>query len=386
MSGLKREGDPAHRLDALRGTTPPRPHDARAIAALAANPGCARRALMDGAGLDKDAAARHLGFPAPFGQSPFAITRGNAFEALVKADGCAELLRMLRELLRLPVAEVAYHDVENVGEKADARTGAHLRHAHTRSLIDRAARGEDDAGTLYDHPLLALTIAGHTAYLEPDVVAFQLGGRFHIVEIKSFAVIDGQAEPSAAAAAARQAAVYVLALRTLLEELGHDPLRVSHDVVLVCPENFANRPVATLVDVRRQLAVLRRQLARMTTLDRLMAGLPEDLTFDLRPGEDGRPTRPVAELADAVRRTTARYAPECLSTCDLCFFCRDEARQEGASDLLGRQVRDELGGVASVAEALGLADGTRDPAEGQEEIARLLRNAERLRRECLGSV
>ncbi|WP_344838147.1 hypothetical protein [Nonomuraea dietziae] len=40
---------------------------------------------MDGAGVDKDAAARHLGFPAPFGQSPFAITRGNAFEALVKA-------------------------------------------------------------------------------------------------------------------------------------------------------------------------------------------------------------------------------------------------------------------------------------------------------------
>ncbi|MEU1392466.1 MULTISPECIES: hypothetical protein [unclassified Nonomuraea] len=375
MSGLRREDGPAHRLDALRGTTPPKPHDARAIAALAANPGCARRALMDGAGVDKHAAARHLGFPAPFGQSPFAITRGNAFEALVKADGCAELLRMLREVLDLPVAEVAYHDVENVG--------AHLRHTHTRALFDRAAHGDQDAGTLFDHPLLSLEIAGHTAFLEPDVVAFQLGGRFHVVEIKSFAVVDGQAEPAAVAAAARQAAVYVLALRTMLAELGHDPLTVSHDVVLVCPENFANRPVATLVDVRRQLAVLRRQLTRMTGLDRLLAALPDDLSFDLRPGEDGRPTRPVAELADALRRTTARYAPDCLSACDLCFFCRDEARQEGASDLLGRQVRDELGGVASVAEALGLADGLRDPADGQEEIAGLLRNAERLRRECL---
>ncbi|GGO63771.1 hypothetical protein [Nonomuraea cavernae] len=364
-----------NRLDVLRGTTPQKPHDARAIAALAANPGCTRRALMDGAGIDKDAAARHLGFPAPFGQSPFAITRGNVFEALVKADGCAELLRMLREVLGLPIAEVAYHDVENVG--------AHLRHAHTRALFDRAARDGLDAGTVYDHPLLSLEIAGHTAYLEPDVVAFQMGGRFHIVEIKSFAVIDGQADPAAVAAAARQAAVYVLALRRLLEELGHDPLRVAHDVVLVCPENFANRPVATLVDVRRQLAVLRRQLSRMTGLDGLVAELPDDLSFDLLPGEDGLPTRPAAELADALRRVTARYAPDCLSTCDLCFFCRDEARQEGASDLLGRQVRDELGGVASVAEALGLADGTRDPAEGQEEIARLLRNAERLRRECL---
>ncbi|MFG2074125.1 hypothetical protein [Nonomuraea maritima] len=380
MTGLKREGDPVRRLEALRGTTPPRPHDARAIAALAANPGCARRALMDGAGIDKDAAARHLGFPAPFGQSPFAITRGNMFEALVKADGCAELLRMLRELLDLPVEEVAYHDVENVG--------AHLRHTHTRSLLDHAARSTTaaepvSAATFYDHPLLSLSIAGHTAYLEPDLVAFQLGGRFHVVEVKSFSVIDGQADPAAVAAAARQAAVYVLAMRTTLEELGHDPGLVSHDVVLVCPENFANRPVATLVDVRKQLAVLRRQLTRMTTLDRLLDALPDDLTFDLRPDDDGRPTRPVAELADALSRTTARYAPDCLSTCDMCFFCRDEARKEGASDLLGRQVRDELGGVASVAEALGLADGTRTPAEGQEEIARLLRNAERLRRECL---
>jgi hypothetical protein len=364
-----------NRLDALRGTTPPKPHDARAIAALAANPGCARRALMDGAGVDKDAAARHLGFPAPFGQSPFAITRGNVFEALVKADGCAELLRMLREVLGLPIAEVAYHDVENVG--------AHLRHTHTRALFDRAVTDGHEAGTVYDHPLLSLEIAGHAAYLEPDVVAFQVGGRFHIVEIKSFAVIDGQADPAAVAAAARQAAVYVLALRKLLDELGHDPLRVAHEVVLVCPENFANRPAATLVDVRKQLAVLERQLARMTNLDRLMDTLPDDVTFDLLPDEDGLPTRSAAELADALRGADARYAPDCLSTCDLCFFCRDEARQEGASDLLGRQVRDELGGVASVREALGLADGTRHPAEGQEEIAQLLRNAERLRRECL---
>ncbi|GAA2371367.1 hypothetical protein GCM10010404_28250 [Nonomuraea africana] len=366
-------GERVSGLDSLRGTTPAKPHDARAIAALAANPGCARRALMDGAGVDKDAAARHLGFPAPFGQSPFAITRGNAFEALVKADGCAELLRLLRDLLRLPIDEVAYQDVQNVG--------AHLRHAHTRTLFDRAARGE--GGTLYDHPLLSLRIAGHTAFLEPDVVAFQHGGRFHIVEIKSFAVIDGQADPASLAAAARQAAVYVLALRTLLEELGHDPLLVAHDVVLVCPENFANRPMATLVDVRRQLAVLKRQLARMTSIDRLLAELPEGVSFDLRPGDDGVPTRPAGALAEAIQQVAARYAPDCLSTCDLCFFCRDEARRDGSSDLLGRQVRDELGGVATVDEALALADGLREPAPGQEEIARLLRDAERLRRECL---
>lgn len=328
---------------------------------------------MDGAGVDKEAAARHLGFPAPFGQSPFAITRGNLFESLVKADRHTELLRLLGELFSLPVSGVTREDV--------AETGAHLRHARTRELFDAAARGDGDV--LYDHPMLSLPIAGHTAYLEPDVVALRLDGRFHIVEIKSFAVIDGQADPTAVAAAARQAAVYVLALRTLLEELGHDPLTVAHDVVLVCPENFANRPVATLVDVRRQLAVLRRQLTRMTSLERLLAALPEGLTFDLRPGEDGSPTRSPAELAAALGQVEARYAPDCLSTCDLCFFCRDEARGQGACDQLGRQVRDELGGVGSVEEALALADGVKDAASGQEEIAGLLRDAARLRAECL---
>jgi hypothetical protein len=284
------------------------------------------------------------------------------------------LLRLLRELLGLPIPLAAYTDLGDIG----GNPSAHLRHAHTLKLIDRAARDDDGAGTLYDHPLLRLEIAGYTSYLEPDVVAFRLAGRFHIVEIKSFAIVDGQAEPDKVAAAARQAAVYVLALRKMLAELGHDPGRVSHEVVLVCPENFANRPAATLLDVRRELAVLGRQLSRMARVGAFVDTLPPDLTFDLAPDADGLPTRPVAELREAVRTVGARYAPECLSTCDLCFFCRDEAASEGSTELLGRHVRDALGGVATVSEALGLADGSLIPGEGQEEIARLLRLADRI--------
>lgn len=88
------------RLADLRGpAVPPRPLDARALAALAANPGCGRRALLDGAGVDKTALAAALGSPAAFGQSQFAIIRGNSFEAKVKGDGGAELLRLVYEHL-----------------------------------------------------------------------------------------------------------------------------------------------------------------------------------------------------------------------------------------------------------------------------------------------
>jgi hypothetical protein len=70
---------PAQRLAALRGPVPQRSLDARALAALAANPGCHRRALLDAAGVDKAVLADRLGSPAPFGQSPFAIARGHIF-------------------------------------------------------------------------------------------------------------------------------------------------------------------------------------------------------------------------------------------------------------------------------------------------------------------
>src|SRR5213079_2794040 len=83
-----------HRLAELRGPDhPPRPLDARALAALAANPGCRRRALLDGAGVDKARVADALGSPSSFGQSQFALARGNVFEARVKSDGGAELLK-----------------------------------------------------------------------------------------------------------------------------------------------------------------------------------------------------------------------------------------------------------------------------------------------------
>jgi len=366
------------RLDQIRGAIAPRNHNARTIAALTSNPGCARRAIMDAAGVDKQLLASYLGFPAPFGQSQFALGRGNAFEAQVKASGCAELLRLLREQLELPIPEVSYDNLDEVG----GNTSREVRHARTRALLARAARSGEDAGTLFDHPLLRLRVGGRPVYLEPDLIAFQLGGRFRVVEIKSFSVIDGQADGDKVAAAVIQSAVYVLALRELLAELGMGPGAVADQVVLVCPENFSNQPTAALLDVRKQLTVLRRQLARLERIDALVDLLPRALTFDLRLDESRVPHRPTGELTSDVRTVQARYVPQCLASCEMCFFCRDEAR--GTTAALGREVRDELGAVEWVSVALGLADGTLTAADDQAEAAVLLRAAARLRRECLG--
>lgn len=367
-----------NRLDALRGPAAPVNHNARSIAALAANPGCARRAVMDAAGVDMRKVAEHLGHPTPFGRSVFAIERARRFRRTVTDDGGAHLLRLLRERLGLSLPEVGRVDLADVG----GDESPHVRYARTRNEIRRAAEDRDGTRTLLDRPLLRLTMAGYRVHLEPDVIACRAGGRFHVVTIKNFAIIDGQADSDRVSAAAREAAVHVHALRELCTELGLDPLRVSHEVLLVCPENFTDVPTGALLDVRRQLDVLDRQLARLTRIDRILDELPPGLSLDLRP-VDGVPTRPPGELAAAVAAIAARYAPECLSSCELAYFCRAEARACGSVDVLGRAVRDDLGGVESVHTALGLADGTLTPAPEQAELAARLRYARQVYTEAV---
>jgi hypothetical protein len=349
------------RLDQLRGPAPRKRHNARTIAALTGNPGCARRAVLDAAGVDKPRLAQRIGFPGDFGQSRFALARGNAFEAMLKADGCA----LLRETLGVPAESAVGYD--DLGEDADDTLTA--RYARTRDLLASSA-----GATLIDHPMLTLEVAGQPVFLEPDLVAFRIGGRLQVVEIKSFAIVDGQADSAKVSAAAVQAAVYVLALRRLFAELGVDEDLVSHDVVLVCPENFSLRPVAVVLDVRKQLSTLRRQLARLSSVATLVAALPAELSFDL--------ALPPAALIDALTTVDARYAPECLSACELAVFCRDEAA--GSTAALGRPVREALGGIDTVDEVLALASGAREPAPEQAEAAALLRAAARLRAEALG--
>ncbi|PBC79705.1 hypothetical protein BX265_4520 [Streptomyces sp. TLI_235] len=393
----------AQRLSELRGRAPQRSLDARALAALAANPGCRRRSLLDAAGVDKSALARQLGRPAPFGQSPFALARGNVFEARLKEDGYAALLEPLRRHLGLPEESVAPLAVPDLLR----RSSPAVRAERTREALAEAA-ADPSVWTLLDHPMLRLTVAGSPAHLEPDAVLVH-GGRCTVVEIKSFPVLDGSADPAKVGAAARQAAVYVLALQeTAAASAGvpveADPYRVqelpgspSTTVLLVCPKDFSNRPTAAAVDVRRELATTRRQLARMTGIGQLLAALPDGTTFDLVPDEGGAPTRPAEELAAAVGTVPAAYSPDCLSTCELGFHCRSQARCSDAVDQLGRGVRGELGSIRTVAEALaaagaaggGAPDDALDDAPHDAEVdeaAARLRYAAALRAEALGMV
>ena len=199
-----------------------------------------------------------------------------------------------------------------------------------------------------------------------------------MIEIKSFAVIDGQADAESVAAAAIQSAAYILALQDLLTAESLPAASVCTDAILVTPKDFSRQATATFIDVRKQVSILRRQLARMTRIDVLVGELPEGLTFDLVPEPDGSFSRPRDELASALESVPARYQPRCLRTCELAGFCRDEARMADTLTVLGSVVRDDLGGLDNVSTALALARGERAPSDDQADIARALRHAKRL--------
>lgn len=364
------------RLDSLRGSSPRKPNNARSLAALENNPRCTLRAVLDACGADKEKIAAYVGLPAPFGQSVFAITRGNSFESLVKAEGCAELLRVLRDTLKLTLPEVAYQDLNDVG----GNTKPEVRHARTKNLLVRVARNHG-GGTLYDHPMLRLEVGGHPIFLEPDLVAFRVEDRFHVVEIKSFPIIDGRADATQVKSATTQAAAYVLAMRAMLAEAGIGPQAVSDTVVLVAPKDFTNRPTAAFVDARKQISTLRRQLQRIERIGSLVDTLPDALTFDLAPDQSGEPQRPAEELIDALEKVPANYRPDCLNHCEMAFFCRDRARACASVDVLGPSVREQLGWIDTYTMALGLARGQLQPTADQAETAMALRHAARLRAE-----
>ncbi|MFJ3904209.1 hypothetical protein [Streptomyces sp. NPDC090025] len=351
-----------HRLAELRGpATVPRPLDARALAALAANPGCRRRAILDGAGVDKTVLAARLGAPSSFGQSQFAISRGNAFEAKVKADGGRELLALLG------IAEPGAVDVPDL-----AAAGPEGRAARTAlALREATAAGR---WALFDHPLLALEVAGSPVYLEPDAVVVHPDGRWTVVEIKSFPMIDGSADAAKVGAAARQAAVYVLALERVAAVT--EGAEVAHRVLLVCPKDFSNLPTGSAVDVRKQLSVTRRQLTRLTRIEEIAAALPEGVTFDLAESSP-------EELAAAVECVPHAYAPDCLAACELAFHCRERARAADAVATLGRSVRGELGGLTTVGGVLAAARG--EAGEPDDPAVAALRRARALRAEALGA-
>jgi hypothetical protein len=358
-------------LAALRGPLPVKPPNARTLAAIRVNPACNARRVFDAAGVDKGALARQLGRPVSEEQSKFALQRGNRFERLVKDDNYAELIRLLREA-GFPVEAVRVlplRDLYPINPRNPAIALA-KRAAETRNAIIAMAEGKVDAYNLIDGGALQWDFGGAIARLEADGIAWRIGDRIRVVEIKSFPVVDGRADPEKVGGAAWQTAVYVAALIDLLEAAGLDTSVVSNEVLLVCAKNTSLVPTVEKIDVSRQVRTLRRMLARRATIPMILAALPPGVTLDTAGMNEDEAAVHIAEVLDTLG---THYEASCLSTCPLAFHCRDTARVAGNPACAGL----DIGSVRSIGRALELAAGA-PPDSAEEDIADHLLRAARL--------
>lgn len=362
-------------LATFRGHVPLKAPNARSLAAAIENPRCTARRVLDAAGVDKAALAARIGPSPTEAQSVFASNRGTRFEAAVKADSYAVLVDLLRrEGFRVGTVRVlplrALHPINpgNPDVALLARATA-TRHA----IVDMVAEVVT-APNVIDGGAIRWDFGGATARLETDGIAWRIGSQIHVVEIKSFPIVDGRGDPEKVGAAAWQASVYVAAIADLLAAAGLDPDLVATDVLLICPRNTSLVPTIVCVDVARQVRALRRLLVGRMGVDEALARVGADATLDTTGLDDEAAAR---HLAGVLERLGTNYLPSCLAACPLSFHCRDHARGIGDPSGLGSDVRASLASVATLPRAVALADGA--PAGVAEtEAAAMLVRAQRL--------
>jgi hypothetical protein len=372
-------------LDALRGSTKPVAGNARSIIALGANPRCGLRRLAQAARVDLGKVVAGTDFAMPSGQSPFALTKGNRWEKRLKEANYELLLALLREAEGLPVTEIRIRNLhaEFPFKPKDPYWSLQQRLAATHQAVLEGLSGEPSPLNLVDGAVLTVPVGGHLVYLELDGLAFRAGGRYRVVEIKSFSVVDGRADPAKVAEAAQQAAVYVLALQDLVADLGYDRSLVHDEVFLIAARNVSLRPQLERLVVTSEVRSLRRRLGEGLDIDDLLArATAEDSFFGDGTGDETERLARVTAIADRVGTT---YEPACLSHCAMAWWCRDRAASSGAPECLGGSVARYLPEVPTLTRALDLAAGaTATPAEA--DTAQLLRRAVTLYERALGKV
>ncbi len=295
------------------------------MAGLLDAPGCRRRLALDAARVDLGVLAEAIGAP-PSGQSPYARERDGTFAHLATA--------------RLPELVTRHLGIEctAAAETATLPSGPGL--------------------WLWREPRLRL---GDLPVTPDQVILASDGTLLHPVEIRSYAVIDGHADPAKVAGTAREVAVVVGALR----QAAPVPERISSRALLVLPRNFGLAPVATTLDVAPQVRRLGWALARLRT----------DLPDRLRRQADGGPALHGDALVGALAEVEARFGDGCPS-CPMYTHCRTGAEQDGSVARAGAAAANLCGPVGLAVHALALAHGERTPqGESEQAIAAELARA-----------
>lgn len=324
----------------------------------AKNPTCHANTLSAVHNVRLDAAARAAGLLPSFGQSPFAITRGNLFEAGLFHDGAVRLRSGLERKACLPEGSTGFLDLRlrmNGGTKIKSVDEALQE---TEAWLTGLASGPVDVASIVAAPMIRIPkgIILPEALLIIDVVTVRIdGGRVlvQVGEIKVFPDRGGHTDPHQLATARAQAGVYLHALRLAIDSLGFaDRVDISSDGFLVFTWPGSNSPaIRPDEDLTYQAIRAERGFARL-----------EDVAESLVRDDDWSAANPT--LVQRVLDSDTDYSEACLSFCDLAPRCHERAVLADDPIVLGADVKRSLGDT-TLARALELLDGA-EPADDRE--------------------
>lgn len=332
----------------------------------ARNPACRANTLSAVHNVPMADVARRLGYRPSFGQSVFALTRGNNFERQILRD---EGARLLEELIRTDVLPEGAKGLADLRVRMNGVQSLVAAIEATRGLI-RALAARTDTGSgprpaIIASPTVRIPkgVMLPEAVLILDVLAVRYDrGRPELTvgEIKTYPDRGGHTDPNQLAVARAQAGIYLHALELLLAELGcGERLTLRRKGFLVLTRPGSNFPsVRAGEDLRYQAARARRGFELLEAAAR---GLPP---FE-SPGDD-----PV----DAVARAETEYSEACLRFCDRASQCHASALEAGNPAVLGDEVRRFLGEV-DLGRAVALLHGGDPRTASERDLLRRLRRA-----------
>lgn len=321
----------------------------------AKNPVCEANTVSAVLGVPMRDVAKAEGAKGDYGQSPFALARGQSFEDSLLRDGAQRLIAALVE------AEVVADEASGF---LDLRTRRHR--GTSNDLADALARTKAHldalAGPADRRPQQCL-IAGAALHIPGDLMipetvlvldalVVRTDGeqpRLIVGEVKTYPDRAGYTDGGELATARAQAGVYVAGLELCLKELGIDTrLVVSHRGFLVLSRSGSNMPS---IRANEDLAHQRKRALRgFERLHAIAQSIP-------------KPVLPATGM-DAIRTASTHYAEACVAFCERAHLCRERAASYGDPAVLGDEMNQWLGEIR-LGRALALLDGAAptNPAE-----------------------
>lgn len=332
----------------------------------AKNPTCEANTLSAVHNVRLDKAAEVAGLTAQYGQSPFAITRGNRFEAGLFFDGAERLRKALERSGALPEGSNGFLDLRlkmNGGKRIKS-----VDHAlsETEVWLQRVAATPADAQSIVAAPMIRIPkgviLPEALLIIDAVTVTATTDGRARLTvgEVKVFPDRGGHTDPQQLASARAQAGVYRHALELAVGALGLvDAIDIATHGFLVFTWPGSNSP-----SIRAHEDLTYQAIRAARGFERL-----EEVAQSIVRDDDFAADDP--SLISRVLDAGTDYSERCLSFCDLASRCHQRAAAADDGAVLGDDV-ERLLGDTTITRALQLMNGATPSDDRELDLQRQL--------------